>query len=86
MNKLAGKDQGKPAGLKPRAPAASSNGAPAGGAKVASVPKSNGAAMGGPGAGGDIQKLKSKIQELQLNMDTFEKERDFYFGKLRDIE
>lgn len=87
VNKLAGggKEQGKLAGIKPRAPATSSGPAP--GAKPASVVKSNGAAMGGPGAaGGEAAKLKNQIQELKLNMDTYEKERDFYFGKLRDIE
>ena len=61
VNKLAGgaKDQGKLAGIKPRAAATNSGPAP-GGAKPASVVKSNGAAMGGPGAaGGDTAKLKN---------------------------
>lgn len=34
----------------------------------------------------DIGKLQSEIQDMRMNMDTVEKERDFYFGKLRDIE
>lgn len=38
---------------------------------------------------GDIQKvdeLSSQIMDLKMTVDGLEKERDFYFGKLRDIE
>jgi RP/EB family microtubule-associated protein len=35
---------------------------------------------------GDTAKLQNEISELRMNMDTVEKERDFYFAKLRDIE
>jgi len=34
----------------------------------------------------ESSKLQAELQDLRMNMDTVEKERDFYFGKLRDIE
>lgn len=46
-------------------------------------------AIAGGDAGGDpelLKQLNSEMSEMRLNMDTLEKERDFYFGKLRDIE
>lgn len=33
-----------------------------------------------------IQELSGKISDLKLSLDNMEKERDFYFSKLRDIE
>ncbi|KAL9980959.1 hypothetical protein ACROYT_G009604 [Oculina patagonica] len=51
---------------------------------------------GGGGAGGasaallkkdtEIQELNNELTALQLTVEGLEKERDFYFGKLRDIE
>ncbi|PKI63236.1 microtubule-associated protein RP/EB family member 1B [Punica granatum] len=35
---------------------------------------------------GEIQALSKEVADLKLNVDLLEKERDFYFAKLRDIE
>ncbi|KAK6249953.1 hypothetical protein SCA6_003958 [Theobroma cacao] len=35
---------------------------------------------------GDVQALSKEIADLKLSVDLLEKERDFYFAKLRDIE
>lgn len=41
---------------------------------------------GGANSVGEIQGLRQEIADLKLSVDDLEKERDFYFGKLRDIE
>ncbi|KAE9609620.1 hypothetical protein Lal_00006698 [Lupinus albus] len=47
--------------------------------------KSSGA-VGRPNSSAEIQALSKEITELKLANDVLEKERAFYFGKLRDIE
>ncbi|OMO79109.1 hypothetical protein COLO4_24545 [Corchorus olitorius] len=42
--------------------------------------------MGVATASGDAQALSKEITDLKLSVDLLEKERDFYFAKLRDIE
>ncbi|XP_057948773.1 microtubule-associated protein RP/EB family member 1A-like isoform X1 [Malania oleifera] len=42
--------------------------------------------LSGTDSSGEIQALSKEIMDLKLSVDHLEKERDFYFAKLRDIE
>lgn len=76
---------------KPAPPAAKTTGHHTNGAGV------NGAANGGGNSSAAVMALNAELQqenlrvitelnELKATLDGLEKERDFYFGKLRDIE
>jgi len=65
-----------------RAPISSRPAAPAG-AGGRSAPSSNGISAS---AAAQIDDLNAQIMEMKLTVEGLEKERDFYFGKLRDVE
>lgn len=43
-------------------------------------------ATGNRGDGTKLEGIQNQYLELKMAYDSMEKERDFYFGKLRDIE
>ncbi|KAG5891416.1 hypothetical protein JTB14_031482 [Gonioctena quinquepunctata] len=52
--------------------------------KPTAAPKASQNRMGGDTS--KLEDLNNQISEFKLTIDGLEKERDFYFGKLRDIE
>ncbi|CEG63924.1 Putative Protein BIM1 [Rhizopus microsporus] len=50
------------------------------------VPSSGRSRTTGPSDTGVVQDMSRQITELKVTVDGLEKERDFYFGKLREIE
>jgi microtubule-associated protein, RP/EB family len=43
-------------------------------------------AMGGAVSNQQVEELTNQVMDMRLNLEGLEKERDFYFSKLRDIE
>ncbi|XP_021735053.1 microtubule-associated protein RP/EB family member 1C [Chenopodium quinoa] len=55
-------------------------------ADVPSVQAANQAAIAPQPVSNEVGAYDEKITELKLSVDSLEKERDFYFAKLRDVE
>ncbi|XP_069687188.1 microtubule-associated protein RP/EB family member 1 isoform X2 [Periplaneta americana] len=50
------------------------------------APNRNSGVQNQRGDAGKVEELNTQLLDLKLTVDGLEKERDFYFGKLRDIE
>merc|ERR1712098_11182 len=67
------------------APSAASRPAPRGAAGPGAR-ATNGTSGGTAAAQAQIEDLNNQMVEMKLTVEGLEKERDFYFGKLRDVE
>jgi RP/EB family microtubule-associated protein len=57
-----------------------------GGASRTTAPARNGGTNGSANLVAQNQELESRLAEMKLTVDSLERERDFYYGKLREIE
>ena len=60
-------------------------------AQVRQPLRSNGSTAAGAAAaaaenGARVEELEARVSEMKLTVDSLERERDFYYGKLREIE
>ncbi|KAK7281729.1 hypothetical protein RIF29_09970 [Crotalaria pallida] len=55
-------------------------------ANKASVPKQLRSSGGATNSSAEVQALSKQVTDLKLSVELLEKERDFYFAKLRDVE
>ncbi|EEF52160.1 conserved hypothetical protein [Ricinus communis] len=63
------------------------SGEPVGLSKMSGPKQGRGSTVaGGANSSVEIQTLSKEVTDLKLSVDHLEKERDFYFAKLRDIE
>ncbi|XP_068220991.1 microtubule-associated protein RP/EB family member 1-like isoform X1 [Palaemon carinicauda] len=74
----------KPVGVAPRAMARPTGGARSTPSRIASRPATTTRSPGLNNA--QVEELSSQLMEMRLTVSGLEKERDFYFGKLREIE
>lgn len=79
--KAAAAPAAKPVGKAAPRPAASSTNA-----RSAIGARSPAGKAGGDGSQAKVDELTAQLSEMKLTVDGLEKERDFYFSKLRDIE
>lgn len=72
----------RPAATATRTPATAAARRPVGSASASGVARSSAVAVPNE----TIQALTAQMDEMKVSVDSLEKERDFYFAKLRDIE
>jgi len=75
-----------PATIAPLAPGRSGSGLGAGGGRAGGKTPISGHRSGSAQPNELVQNLQTQLREMSTHLEGLEKERDFYFSKLRDIE